>query len=87
MRVLLGDGFFFNNELADGIAHRTAFGFVDAKLQSPRNPCEHGLEQTGLDIADRFVSTLASPTDWATMDRPYERVVRFINGRTLVRNL
>jgi hypothetical protein len=32
--VLSGDGFFLNNKLADGITHRAALGFVDAKLHS-----------------------------------------------------
>lgn len=78
--VSIGERFFLNNEFADEITNRTTLGFVDVKFKSTGDPCEHGLEQTRGQRADWFLGTMARPTDWAAMDRPDERVVRFVHG-------
>ena len=87
MDFLLYYGFFLDDKFADAIADRAALGLIYAKFQAAGHPGQHGLEQTGRDVADRFIGILAGPADRAAVDRPYECIICFVYGGKLVSHL
>src|SRR5688572_10657194 len=80
----LGNGFFLDDEFANGVADGNAFGFVHTEFVADGNPLEGFLQQAGCHKAYGLVGAGAAPTAWALMNGPYPLGVFFFHGSLLV---
>lgn len=76
-----------DDELADRVAHRHTFGFIDAEFIPAGNPFQAFLKQPGGDEADRLVDAGASPAARAFMDGPDPLGILFFDGCLLIAEL